>query len=164
MSMTGKTGIRRVQVYLENPKIGRALELEARAAKLPMSRAAERAIARGLQHRPVGDPEDRLLALERAQRDHMRAMARDMTFVQELIVQLVREFFIVLPDRPADREPLLLAAVEARVQRFIDATAARIAGGGSAPAAADEPARPAPGSREPPPAASEARSFRAAEP
>lgn len=134
----------RVQVYLEDPRIARALGEEAAASGASVSRAAERAIARGLARRLAGDPEDRLLALERAVRDHGRAMARDMTFVQELLAQLARELFTVLPERPDDRDPLRQAAVEARVGRFIDDTAARIAGAGvrgrRAAVESDEPA------------------------
>jgi len=60
-----------VQVYFENPKVEQALRREARAARIPLSRAAERAIGRGLVKRPTADPEDRLLKLERSLRDHM---------------------------------------------------------------------------------------------
>lgn len=129
----------RVQVYFENPKVQRALRREACAAKIPLSRAAERAIERGLLKRPTADPEDRLLNLERGLRDHMRAMARDMIFVQELLGQFARELFTCLPERAADRDPLLQAAVEARVQRFIGATIARIAEGESATWVTSEP-------------------------
>lgn len=121
----------RVQVYFENPKIELALRREARAGRLTLSRAAERAIARGLQRRPTADPEDRLLNLERALRDHMRAMARDMTIVQEVQVEFARTLFTRLPDTVADQDPLLRAAVEARIERLLDAVAARIIAGGS---------------------------------
>lgn len=135
----------RVQVYFEDARIARALAEEAAATGGSVSRAAERAIARGLARRLAGDPEDRLLALERAVRDHGRAMARDMTFVQELMAQFARELFTVLPERPADRDPPMRAAVEARVRRFIDETAERIAGAslrGLRAEAADETAVP----------------------
>jgi len=140
----------RVQVYFENPKVEMALRREARAGKLTLSRAAERAIARGLQKRPNADPEDRLLNLDRALRDHMRAMARDMTIVQELLVEFARAFFARLPDTSADHDPLLRAAVEARIERLLDAAAARIVAGGT---------RPAPDPPEPP---TEPRTFQAA--
>jgi hypothetical protein len=130
----------RVQVYFENPKVELALRREARAGKLTLSRAAEQAIARGLHKRPQADPEDRLLNLERGLRDHMRAMARDMTIVQELLVEFARAFFARLPDTTADHDPLLRAAVEARIERLLDAAAARIAAGGTRPA--DEPPAP----------------------
>jgi hypothetical protein len=103
----------RVQVYFENPKTELALRREARANRVTLSRAAEQAIARGLQRRPAADPEDRVLALDRALRDHMRATARDMTIVQELLVEFARAFFARLPDTAADQDPLLRAAVEA---------------------------------------------------
>jgi hypothetical protein len=142
----------RVQVYFENPKVEVALRREARAGKLTLSRAAERAIARGLQKRPAADPEDRLLNLDRALRDHMRATARDMSIVQELLVELARAFFARLPDTAADQDPLLRAAVEARIERMLDAAAARIVAGGTVPAE-PAPATPAP----------EVRTFQAAE-
>lgn len=122
----------RVQVYFENPKTELALRREARANRVTLSRAAEQAIARGLQRRPAADPEDRVLALDRALRDHMRATARDMTIVQELLVEFARAFFARLPDTTADQDPLLRAAVEARIERLLDAAAARIAAGGTA--------------------------------
>lgn len=121
----------RVQVYFENPKTEVALRREARAGKLTLSRAAELAIARGLLRRPAADPEDRLLNLERALRDHMRAMARDMTITQELLVEFARAFFLRLPDTPADEDLLIRASVEARIERMLDAAAARIVAGGT---------------------------------
>ena len=122
----------RVQVYFENPKVELALRREARAAKLPLSRAAERAIERGLVKRPTPDAEDRLLNLERGLRDHMRNTARDMSILQELLVELARAIFLRLPDTPADEDPLLQAAADARIDRLLDAAAGRIAAGGSA--------------------------------
>ena len=133
----------RVQVYFENPKTELALRREARTGRLTLSRAAERAIARGLIRRPQADPEDRLLNLERGLRDHMRAMARDMTIVQELLVEFARAFFARLPDSPADDDPLLRAAIEARIERLLDAAAARIVAGGT-PATFEDSGRPAP--------------------
>ena len=131
----------RVQVYFENPKTELALRREARANRQTLSRAAEGAIARGLQRRPGADPDDRLLTLERALRDHMRANARDMTIVQELLVEFARAFFLRLPDTAADQDPLLRAAVEARIARLLDAVAARIIAAPAAEkAAAGEPA------------------------
>lgn len=139
----------RVQVYFEDARIAQALADEAAATGGSISRAAERAIARGLARRLGGDPEDRLLALERGLRDHMRAMARDMTFTHELLGQFARELFTCLPERPADKDPLHQAAVEARVRCFVDATIARIVSAGLSEARAD--------------ARSEPRSFEAAE-
>lgn len=148
----------RVQVYFENPKVEAALRREARAAKIPLSRAAERVIERGLLRRPQGDPEDRLLNLERSLRDHMRSTARDMTILQELLVELARAMFLRLPDVPADQDSLLQAAAEARIERLLDAAAARIAAGGSARPPA--PSAPAPNWSAAP--ALEGRSFQAA--
>jgi hypothetical protein len=96
-----------------------------------LSRAAERAIERGLLKRPGADPEDRLLALERAFRDHMRNTARDMSILQELLVEVARVFLLRLPDTPAGQDPLIQAALEARIQRLFDAVAGRIAAGGT---------------------------------
>jgi hypothetical protein len=119
----------RVQVYFDNPKVEAALRREARASKVPMSRAAERAIERGLQRRPQADAEDRLLALERSLRDHMRATARDMAILQELLVEFARAFFARLPDCPGDTDPLMLAAVEARIEKMLDQAAYRLVSG-----------------------------------
>lgn len=122
----------RVQVYFENAKVEQALRLEAQSASMSLSRAAERAIARGLLRRPGGEAEDRLFSLERAFRDHMRNTARDMSILQELLVEVARLFLQRLPDTPADHDPLLRAAVEVRIERMFDAAASRIAAGGSA--------------------------------
>jgi len=150
MARQGERPTPRVQVYFENPKTELALRREARASKLTLSRAAEQAIARGLLRRPQADPEDRLLSLDRSLRDHMRATARDMTIIQELLVEFARAFFARLPDTSADQDPLLRAAVEARIERLLDAAAARIVAGGT---------RPTADSSEPP---TEPRSFQAA--
>jgi hypothetical protein len=155
--MDRKDATARVQVYFENPKVEAALRREARGGKIPLSRAAERAIERGLLKRPGADPEDRLLALERAFRDHMRNTARDMSILQELLVEVARVFLLRLPDTPADQDPLLQAAVEARIQRLFDAVAGRIAAGGSAVA----PPEPRPDSVAVAPP--EPRSFHAAD-
>lgn len=138
MANPGERPTPRVQVYFENSKVELALRREARAARLTLSRAAEHAIARGLHKRPHADPEDRLLNLDRALRDHMRAMARDMTIVQELLVEFARAFFTRLPDTMADQDPLLRAAVEARIERLLDAAAARIVAGGTPSAPQDQ--------------------------
>jgi hypothetical protein len=121
----------RVQVYLTDARIAAALAREARAGRIPVSQAAGRAIARGLQSSPRADPDDRLLKLELGLRDHMRAMGRDMQIVQELVVELARAFFLRLPDVIADDDPTLKASVEIRIERLLDATAARIVAGRS---------------------------------
>lgn len=124
----------RVQVYFENPKVEVALRREARASKLTLSRAAEQAIARGLNRRPAADPDDRLQAMETALRDHMRSAARDMTIVQEILVEFARSFFARLPDAETDEDPVLRASVEARIERLLDAAAANIVSRGPRPA------------------------------
>ena len=121
----------RVQVYLSDPKLTAALNREARQGRIPLSQAAGRAIARGLQKNPLADPEDRLLRLERALRDHMRSTARDVQIIQELLVELARAFFLRLPDAVVDNDPTVQAAVEHRIERLLDATAARIVAGAS---------------------------------
>lgn len=151
----------RVQVYLTDPKISAALAREAKQAKVPLSQAAGRVIARGLQKSPAADPDDRLLRLERALRDHMRSTARDMQIVQELMVEVARAFFLRLPDALVDEDPTVQAAVERRIERLLDATAARIVNGGARTERAREEPAPAPGWTTPP---AEARSFEAAGP
>ncbi len=122
----------RVQVYLTDPKLATALNREARAGRMPLSQAAGRAISRGLQKSPHADPEDRLLQLERSLRDHMRSTARDMQIVQELLIEVARAFFLRLPDAVVDQDPTVQAAVDRRIERLLDATAARIVAGRTA--------------------------------
>ena len=119
----------RVQVYLTDPKVVSGLNREARSGKMPLSQAAGRAIARGLQKSPQADPEDRLLQLERSLRDHMRSTARDMQIVQELLVEMARAFFQRLPDAEPDDDPTVQASVDRRVDRMLNDTAARIVAG-----------------------------------
>lgn len=119
----------RVQVYLTDPKVARALEREARTGKVPLSQAAARAISRGLQGAPHGDADDRLLRLERSLRDHMRMTARDIQIIQELQVEVARAFFLRLPDAIVDQDPTVQAAVDRRIESLLDATAARIVAG-----------------------------------
>lgn len=121
----------RVQVYLTDPKLFAALNREARAARVPLSRAAGQAISRGLMRNPRADPEDRMQVLERSLRDHMRSTARDMQIVQELLIEVARAFFLRLPDVIADQDPTVQAAVDVRIERLLDATAARIVAGQS---------------------------------
>lgn len=153
----------RIQAYLTDAKIAAALDREARQARIPLSQAAGRAIARGLTKSPQADPEDRLLQLERSLRDHMRSTARDMQIVQELLVEVARAFFLRLPDAVIDEDPTVQAAVERRIERLLDATASRIVSGGSR-AHRDAPEVGVNGFAHPPSARpSEARSFQAAE-
>lgn len=130
----------RVQVYLNDPAVAEALAREARTSAVPISQAAARAITRGLQRNPAADPGDRLLQLERSLRDHMRSTARDMQIVQELLVEVARAFFLRLPDAVVDEDPTVQAAVERRIERLLDATAARIVNGGGRTRPAQEPA------------------------
>lgn len=119
----------RVQVYVTDPKVLAGLNREARTGRMPLSQAAARAIARGLQKSPQADPEDRLLNLERSLRDHMKSTARDMQIVQELLIEVARAFFLRLPDAVVDQDPTVQAAVDRRIERLLDATAARIVAG-----------------------------------
>ncbi len=127
----------RVQVYLKDKQVIIGLNREARSGRMPLSQAAGRAIARGLQTNPRADPDDRLLTLERSLRDHMRSSARDMQIVQELVVEVARALFVRLPDSVIDEDPTVQAAVEQRIERLLDATAARIVAGRRRQAEAD---------------------------
>lgn len=130
-----RTTSSRVQVYLADPRVATALNREARAGRIPLSQAAGRAITRGLQRSPQADPDDRLQKLEFSLRDHMRSTARDMQIIQELLIEVARAFFLRLPDAVVDQDPTVQAAVERRIERLLDATAARIVAGGSTPKA-----------------------------
>ena len=133
-----ETPATRVQVYINDPKVVSSLNREARAGRIALSQAAGQAIVRGLIKSPKADPEDRLLNLERSLRDHMRSTGRDMQIVQELLIEVAKAFFLRLPDVVADEDPTVQAAVEQRIERLLDATAARIVSGrrNEAPAAA----------------------------
>ena len=124
-----ETPATRVQVYINDPKVVSSLNREARAGRIALSQAASQAIVRGLIKSPKADPEDRLLNLERSLRDHMRSTGRDMQIVQELLIEVAKAFFLRLPDAVADEDPTVLAAVERRIERLLDATAARIVSG-----------------------------------
>jgi len=130
--MTRKdTPTARLQVYINDPKVVSSLNREARANKISQSQAAGRALTRGLQKSPHADPEDRLLRLEQSLSGHMRATARDMQIVQELLIEVARAFFLRLPDALVDQDPTVQAAVDRRIERLLDATAARIVAGRS---------------------------------
>lgn len=116
----------RVQVYLNDPKVVSSLNREARVGRIALSQAAGQAIVRGLARNPKADPEDRLLNLEQSLRDHMRSTGRDMQIIQELLIEVAKAFFLRLPDILADDDPTVQAAVERRIERLLDATAARI--------------------------------------
>lgn len=119
----------RIQTYLTDPKVAAALKREARVSKITLSQAAARAIARGLQKSPPADPEDRLLRLELALRDHMRRTQRDIIIAHELIIESVRALLLRLPDAPADHDPLIQAAVNIQIDRLLCAIAGRIESG-----------------------------------
>ncbi len=61
----------------------------------------------------------------------MRATARDMQILQELLIEVARAFFPTLPEGFADQDPTVQAAVDRRIERLLDATAARIVAGRS---------------------------------
>ena len=132
----------RVQVYLTDPRVIAALQREARSANIPLSQAAGRSLARGLARSLPADPDDRLLQLDRALRDHMRSTARDVQIIQELVVELARAFFLRLPDAVTDQDPVALAAVERRIERLLDDTAARLIGGSRRGGAEEAPSAP----------------------
>lgn len=119
----------RVQVYLNDPKVIASLSREARSGRVSVSQAAGHAIARGLQTSPRADPEDRLLTLEQALRGHMRSTRQDMQIIQELVVEVARALFVRLPDAIVDQDPTVQAAVDRRIERLLDDTAARIVSG-----------------------------------
>lgn len=119
----------RVQVYLNDPKVITGLSREARSSRLSVSQAAGHAIARGLQANPRADPDDRLLRLEQSLKGHMRSTRQDMQIIQELVVEVARALFIRLPDAVADQDATVQAAVDRRIERMLDDTAARIVSG-----------------------------------
>ena len=132
----------RVQVYLTDPRVISALNREAKVMKAPLSQAAGRAIARGLKRSVPADPDDRLLRLERGLRDHMRSTSRDLQIVEELLVEIARALFLRMPDVQADEDPTVQAAVERRIDRMLDAAAARIVRGRPADPSISDEGRP----------------------
>lgn len=124
-----ETGATRIQVYLTDLRVVAALRRDARAADIPISQAAGRALAKGLARSLPADPDDRLLQLDRALRDHMRSTARDVQIIQELVVEVARAFFLRLPDAVTDQDPVARAAVDLRIERLLDDTAARLISG-----------------------------------
>jgi len=119
----------RVQVYLTDPRVIAALNREAKATKQPLSQAAGRAIARGLKKSLPADPDDRLLQLDRHIRDHVRSASRDMQVMQEVQVETLRELFQRLPEVASDRDPVVQAAADRRVERVLDRVAERMVRG-----------------------------------
>lgn len=128
--MTAREGVAtRIQVYLTDPRVIAALTRDAAAARIPLSQAAGRALARGLSRSLPADPEDRVLQLDRALRDHMRSTARDVQIIQELLIEVARAFFLRLPDAITDQDPVTRAAVDRRIEALLDDTAARLIAG-----------------------------------
>jgi hypothetical protein len=125
-----ETGATRVQVYLTDPRVVAALQREARSANIPISQAAGRSLAKGLARSLPADPDDRLLQLDRALRDHIRSTARDVQIIQELVIEVARAFFMRLPDAVTDQDPVARAAVDRRIEQLLDDTAARLISGG----------------------------------
>jgi len=119
----------RIQVYLTDHRLIAALDREARRQNLSKSQIAGQAMAKGLASTVGADPEDRLLNLDRALRNHMRSTARDVQIIQELVVELARAFFLRLPDAVIDEDPIVKASVERRIEALLDATAARLVRG-----------------------------------
>lgn len=134
MARRGPVQTCRVQVYLSDPKVIAGLTREARSGRVSVSQAAGHAIARGLQSSPRADPEDRLLTLEQSLRGHMRSTRQDMQIIQELVVEVARALFVRLPDAVVDQDPTVQAAVDRRIERMLDDTAARIVSGRPDPA------------------------------
>lgn len=124
-----ETTATRIQVYVTDPRVVAALQREARSAGIPLSQAAGRSLARGLARSLPADPDDRLLQLDRALRDHMRSTARDVQIIQELVIEVARAFFMRLPDAITDQDPVARAAVDRRIERLLDDTAARLISG-----------------------------------
>lgn len=125
----------RITVNLLDGRTRTALEREAKAAGVSLSRAAERALARGLRA-GAADADDRLLALERRLSDHMRLTARDLAIGQELTVGLARALYLRLPSRPSELDGDRARAAELEVRRLLDDAAERLVRGpeGAGPA------------------------------
>jgi len=124
-----ETAATRIQVYLTDPRVVAALQREARSANIPISQAAGRSLAKGLARSLPADPDDRLLQLDRALRDHMRSTARDVQIIQELVIEVARAFFMRLPDAITDQDAVARAAVDRRIEQLLDDTAARLISG-----------------------------------
>ena len=116
----------RVQVYLTDPKVVTRLNREARRDRIPLSQAAGRAMARGLQIAAQAEPEHRLLQLERSLHDHMRSNTRDMQIVQELLIEVSRALFVLPTDPSLDQNPQVQAAIDGRVERLLNAAGGRV--------------------------------------
>ncbi|WP_292060126.1 hypothetical protein [Brevundimonas sp. UBA5936] len=133
-----ETTATRIQVYVTDPRVVAALQREARSANIPISQAAGRSLAKGLARSLPADPDDRLLQLDRALRDHMRSTARDVQIIQELVIEVARAFFMRLPDAVTDQDPVARAAVDKRIERLLDDTAARLISSARSPRASPQ--------------------------
>jgi len=122
----------RVQAYIADPKIVAGLHREARTNRIPLSQAAGRAIARGLQKGALSDDEHRLSDLKRSLQDHMKSSARDLQIIQELLIEVSRILFQRSSGGEGARDPLFQAAVDRRAERLLSAAAERIAEGDNA--------------------------------
>ncbi len=121
-------GAAKITVNLLDRRTRAALEREAKAAGVSMSRAAERALARGLKL-GAAEADDRLLALERRLSDHMRLTARDLAIGQELTIGLARALYQRLPTRREEIASDAIKAAEAEVRRLLDEAAERLVRG-----------------------------------
>jgi post-segregation antitoxin (ccd killing protein) len=129
-----KASATRITVNLLDARTRAILEREAKAAGVSLSRAAERALARGLRTAVV-DPEDWLLALERKLADHMRLTARDLAIGQELTIGLARALYRRLPSEPLDLASGQAEAAEIEVQKLLDDAAGHLIRGRDATSA-----------------------------
>lgn len=59
----------------------------------------------------------------------MRSTARDVQIIQELLIEVARAFFLRLPDAVTDQDPVARAAVDRRIEKLLDDTAARLIAG-----------------------------------
>ncbi|HEX2562232.1 hypothetical protein [Phenylobacterium sp.] len=141
MAPASEAGMVRVQAFLSEAEV-EALDREARFRRQSRSQAARQAIARGLSGRIPADPDDRLLNLERRLHTHMRLTVRDLRIIEELVFALTRLILTRLPETADDRDPLLQAAVEVRLQRLLDEVAAKISSGPARPPPEVEPLPP----------------------
>nr|WP_312447412.1 hypothetical protein [Brevundimonas naejangsanensis] len=94
---TTREATTRIQVYVSDPRTLAALRRASRTLGHSLSETAARALTRGLARSTAADPDDRLLALDRALRRHMAVAQRDMQITQELIVELARPSFSGCP-------------------------------------------------------------------
>jgi hypothetical protein len=120
----------RVQVYLTDPKVVSGLNREARSGKMPLSQAAGRAIARGLQKQsPELIPRIACCSLNGPFAIICDPPPATCRSCRSCLIEVARAFFVRLPDAIVDEDPTVQAAVDRRIERLLDATAARIVAG-----------------------------------